>query len=83
MIIKKYPFILRFSFEVISTLKISTIAAKLIILRPLLQFLTETLEILKLRNNYYHAPEIEKKIGIFFDRVTFLEQAIFRSFRAP
>ena len=34
---------------------------------------------------YYLATEIEKekeKICIFFDKVTFLEQAIFRIFRA-
>ena len=50
------------SFEVISVLKISTFGAKLIILSPLLQFLTLTLEILKLKgNNYYLATEIEKE----------------------
>ena len=64
MIIKKYSF----CFEVISVLKISTFAAKLIILSPLLQFLTLTLEILKLKgNNFYFATEIEKeqKICLF------------------
>ena len=57
------------SLKVIRVLKISTFAAKLIILSPLLQFLTYTLEIFKLnRNNYYLATEIEKgqKICIFF-----------------
>ena len=35
--------------------------------------------------NYYLATEIEKeqKICLFFDKVTFLEQAILRIFRAP
>ena len=73
------------SFEVISVLKICTFAAKLIILCPLLQFLTQKLEFLKLkRNNYYLAREIEKeqKTRLFFDRVTFLQQAIFSIFRA-
>ena len=50
------------SFEVISILKISTFAAALIILGPLLQFLTQKLKILKFnRNNYYLATEIEKE----------------------
>ena len=48
---------------------------------PLLQILTQTLEILKLdRNNYYLATEIEKrtkKYVSFFNRVTFFKQAIF------
>ena len=40
----------------------SPFAAKLTILLPLLQLLTYTLEILKLkRNNYYLATEIEKQ----------------------
>ena len=33
------------------------------------------------RNNYYLATEIEK-ICLIFDKVTFLEQAIFEIFRA-
>ena len=48
--------------EVISILKICTFAAKMIILRTLLQFSTWTLEIAKLnRNDYYLATEIEKE----------------------
>ena len=39
-------------------------AAKLIILLSLLQFLTQTLEIFKLkRNNYYLTTEIEKYVS--------------------
>ena len=50
-----------------------------------LQFLTQTLEILKLNINIYDlATEIEKEQKKpLFDRVTFFEQAIFRIFRTP
>ena len=61
------------SLKVIRVLKISTVAYF-------------ELEILKrIRNNYYLATEIEKEQNIcpFFDRVTFLEEGIFRIFRAP
>ena len=44
------------------------------------------IEIFKLNRNYYYlTTEIEKnkKICLFFDKVTFLEQGIFRIFRTP